>query len=284
MDRLYGLRQKAVLGVDPKRIAAQHAKNKLTARERLSILLDRNSFVEYDQLVEHRCTDFGMEKMHYPGDGVVTGHGYIRNRPVFVFSQDFTTLGGSLSETHAKKICKIMDKAMDSGVPVIGLNDSGGARIQEGVGSLAGYGDIFHKNVQASGVIPQLSLILGPCAGGAVYSPALTDFIYMVKDTSYMFVTGPQVVKSVTFEEVSTEDLGGAKVHARKSGVVHNSFTNEIEAIAAMRKLFNFLPLASGKDAPLMHTNDPYDRQIPVLDNIVPEDPNRPYDMRTVIK
>ena len=230
------------MGGGQKRIDAQHAKNKLTARERLDLLLDKNSFEEIGALIKHRSTDFGMEKMHYPGDGVVTGYGTIHGRLVYVFSQDFTVFGGSLSETHAEKICKIMDMAMKNGAPVIGLNDSGGARIQEGVVSLGGYADIFYRNTRASGVIPQLSLVMGPCAGGAVYSPAITDFILMVEDTSYMFVTGPNVVKTVTNEEVTSEDLGGASVHSEKSGVAHLTSSNDLQAIEDIKKLLSYIP------------------------------------------
>lgn len=232
----------AKMGGGQKRIDAQHAKNKLTARERLDLLLDKNSFEEIGALIKHRSTDFGMEKTHFPGDGVVTGYGTIHGRLVYVFSQDFTVFGGSLSETHAEKICKVMDMAMKNGAPVIGLNDSGGARIQEGVVSLGGYADIFYRNTRASGVIPQLSLIMGPCAGGAVYSPAITDFILMVEDTSYMFVTGPNVVKTVTNEEVSAEDLGGASVHSEKSGVAHLTSNNDLQAIEDIKKLLSYIP------------------------------------------
>ena len=277
-------RQKALIGGGERRIDRQHEKGKLTARERLQLLLDEGSFVEYDAFKTHRCGDFGMHNDKPPGDGVVTGHGYINGRPVFVFSQDFTVFGGSLSETHAQKICKIMDKAMAVGAPVIGLNDSGGARIQEGVDSLAGYADVFQRNVEASGVIPQLSVIMGPCAGGAVYSPAITDFIMMVKDTSYMFVTGPEVVKTVTNEEVTQEDLGGAKAHCSKSGVSHLAFDNDVEALRMTRELFDYLPLSNRESVPSRSTEDDPSRADPTLDIIVPTDPNVPYDMKLVVK
>jgi propionyl-CoA carboxylase beta chain len=273
----------AKLGGGQKRIDAQHSKNKLTARERLDLLLDRNSFEEIGALVKHRSTDFGMEKMHYPGDGVVTGYGTIHGRLVYVFSQDFTVFGGSLSETHAEKICKIMDMAMQNGAPVIGLNDSGGARIQEGVVSLGGYADIFYRNTQASGVIPQLSAIMGPCAGGAVYSPAITDFILMVEDTSYMFVTGPNVVKTVTNEEVSSEDLGGASVHSEKSGVAHLTAANDLEAIEDIKKLLSYMPQNCEEQVAKV----PYvlaEELRNELITIVPDSANQPYDIREVIQ
>src|SRR6056297_3530446 len=242
-------RAQARAGGGERRVDGQHGKGKLTARERIELLLDEGSFEEYDMFVRHRCHDFGMQEHTYPGDGVVTGWGTINGRIVYVFSQDFTVLGGSVSETHAAKICKIMDMAMQNGAPVIGMNDSGGARIQEGVGSLAAYGDVFQRNIMASGVVPQISLIMGPCAGGAVYSPAMTDFIFMVKDSSYMFVTGPDVVKTVTNEHVTAEELGGAATHTRKSSVADFAFENDIEALQQMRRLFDFLPL-SNIDAP----------------------------------
>ena len=242
IDRLAEIDKKAMLGGGQRRLDSQHKRNKLTARERLELLFDPGSFREYDRYVVHRCHDFGMEKEKYYTDGVVTGQGEINGRTVFAFSQDFTVFGGSLSETFAEKVCKIMDKAVLTGAPVVGLNDSGGARIQEGVLSLAGYAEIFQRNVDSSGVIPQISLIMGPCAGGAVYSPALTDFVFMVKNTSYMFLTGPEVVKTVTKEEVTKEELGGASVHTTKSGVAHRDFENDIEAIAGTRALFNFIP------------------------------------------
>jgi propionyl-CoA carboxylase beta chain len=270
------------MGGGQKRIDAQHAKNKLTARERLDLLLDKNSFEEIGALIKHRSTDFGMEKMHYPGDGVVTGYGTINGRLVYVFSQDFTVFGGSLSETHAEKICKIMDMAMKNGAPVIGLNDSGGARIQEGVVSLGGYADIFYRNTRASGVIPQLSLIMGPCAGGAVYSPAITDFILMVEDTSYMFVTGPNVVKTVTNEEVTSEDLGGASVHSEKSGVAHITASNDLQAIENIKKLLSYIPQNCEDPAPEL----PYEIEDEIrnnLINIIPENPNQPYDIKEVV-
>jgi propionyl-CoA carboxylase beta chain len=270
------------MGGGQKRIDAQHGKNKLTARERLDLLLDKNSFEEIGALIKHRSTDFGMEKMHYPGDGVVTGYGTINGRLVYVFSQDFTVFGGSLSETHAEKICKIMDMAMKNGAPVIGLNDSGGARIQEGVVSLGGYADIFYRNTRASGVIPQLSLIMGPCAGGAVYSPAITDFILMVEDTSYMFVTGPNVVKTVTNEEVTSEDLGGASVHSEKSGVAHLTASNDLQAIENIKKLLSYIPQNCEDPAPEL----PYEIEDEIrnnLINIIPENPNQPYDIKEVV-
>lgn len=282
--KLKELRTQVQLGGGADRIAAQHKKGKLTARERIDLLVDAGSFREYDAFVEHRCTDFGMEKQKYPGDGVVTGHGTVNGRLVFVFSQDFGVFGGSLSETHAEKICKIMDKALKVGAPVIGLNDSGGARIHEGVASLAGYAEIFQRNVSASGVVPQLSLVCGPCAGGAVYSPAITDFIFMVKDTSFMFVTGPEVVKTVTHEEVTQEQLGGAKTHSSKSGVVHLALENEMVAIAKLRDLVDFLPGSNRESPPHRATQDPRARQDAALATIVPVDPNSPYDMREVVQ
>ena len=272
----------AHLGGGETRIAGQHKKGKLTARERLHFLMDEGSFEEIGMLVTHRSTDFGMEKEHYPGDGVVTGYGNINGRLVYVFSQDFTVFGGSLSETHAEKICKIMDMAMKNGAPVIGLNDSGGARIQEGVVSLGGYADIFYKNVQASGVVPQLSAIMGPCAGGAVYSPAITDFILMVENTSYMFVTGPNVVKTVTHEVVTSEELGGATAHATKSGVTHFACPNEIDAINHIKKLLSYMP----QNCEELPANLPYTigkESRPALDSLMPQNANQPYDIRTVI-
>jgi propionyl-CoA carboxylase beta chain len=273
----------ARLGGGKRRMAAQHAKGKLTARERLEILLDPGSFEEYDMFVEHRCLDFGMEKQKVPGDGVVTGWGTINGRIVFVFSQDFTVFGGALSEAHAEKICKIMDQAMKVGAPVIGLNDSGGARIQEGVASLAGYAEVFQRNVNASGVIPQISCIMGPCAGGAVYSPAMTDFIFMVKDSAYMFVTGPEVVKTVTHEEVSAEQLGGAMTHATKSGVADLAFENDVEALLQLRRFFDFLPASNREKPPTRPTDDRADRDEPSLDTLVPTNPNKPYDIKELI-
>ena len=283
LDQLEARRTEARLGGGQKRIDAQHAKGKLTARERLDVLLDEGSFEEYDTYKTHRCTDFGMADTKISGDGVVTGWGTINGRPVYVFSQDFTVFGGSLSETHAEKICKIMDLAMQNGCPVIGLNDSGGARIQEGVASLGGYAEVFWRNVQASGVVPQISVIMGPCAGGAVYSPAMTDFIYMVKDTSYMFVTGPDVVKTVTNEIVTAEELGGASTHTRKSSVADGSFENDIEALLEIRRMFDFLPLSSREKPPVLPTADKADRIEMSLDTIIPDNPNKPYDMHEVI-
>jgi len=285
MNKLEGLQQKiaeAQLGGGVTRIESQHKKGKLTARERLHILLDEGSFEEIGMLVTHRSTDFGMEKEQYLGDGVVTGYGTINGRLVYVFSQDFTVFGGSLSETHAEKICKIMDMAMANGAPVIGLNDSGGARIQEGVVSLGGYADIFYRNTKASGVIPQLSAIMGPCAGGAVYSPAITDFILMVEHTSYMFVTGPNVVKTVTHEEVTSEELGGANTHASKSGVTHFACSNEVECIDHIKRLLSYMPQNCEDEAPVY----PYEIGIETrtkLLTMIPENPNTPYDMKDVI-
>ncbi len=269
-------------GGGQKRIDAQHGKNKLKTRERLDLLLDKNSFEEIGALVKHRSTDFGMEKIHYPGDGVVTGYGTIGGRLVYVFSQDFTVFGGSLSETHAEKICKVMDLAMENGSPFIGLNDSGGARIQEGVVSLGGYADIFYRNTRASGVIPQLSAIMGPCAGGAVYSPAITDFILMVEDTSYMFVTGPNVVKTVTNEEVTSEDLGGAGVHSERSGIAHLTAANDLEAIEDIKKLLSYIPQNCEEQAPKKdyQLSDEIRNELATL---VPESANQPYDIRDVI-
>jgi propionyl-CoA carboxylase beta chain len=265
------------------RIAAQHAKGKLTARERVELLLDEGSFEEFDMFVAHRSVDFGMAETRVPGDGVVTGWGTINGRMVYVFAQDFTVLGGSVSETHGAKICKIMDMAIQNGAPVIGICDSGGARIQEGVGSLAAYGEIFQRNVLASGVVPQISLIMGPCAGGAVYSPAMTDFIFMVKDSSYMFVTGPDVVKTVTNEVVTAEELGGAATHTRKSSVADGAFENDVEALAEARRLFDFLPLNNREKAPVRPFFDDPARVEPSLDTLVPANPNTPYDMKELI-
>ncbi len=274
----------ALAGGGAKRIDTQHGKGKLTARERLELLLDEGSFREYDMLKTHRCADFGMEEQKPPGDGVVTGHGRIDGRTVFVFSQDFTVFGGSLGEANAEKICKIMDRAVAVGAPVIGLNDSGGARIQEGVGSLAGYADVFQRNVESSGVVPQLSVIMGPCAGGAVYSPAMTDFTVMVDHSSYMFVTGPEVVKTVTNEEVTAEHLGGSRTHTRTSGVSHLACPNDIEAMATVRQLFSFLPSSNRDTVPIVPTEDDTDRADAALDSIVPSDPNTPYDMKDVVR
>ncbi|MCK2087443.1 acyl-CoA carboxylase subunit beta [Thauera aromatica] len=276
-------RGKARLGGGQKRIDAQHAKGKLSARERIELLLDDGSFEEWDMFKEHRCTDFGMDAEHTPGDGVVTGYGTINGRLVFVFSQDFTVFGGSLSETHAEKICKVMDHAMKVGAPVIGLNDSGGARIQEGVASLGGYADVFQRNALASGVVPQISLIMGPCAGGAVYSPAMTDFIFMVKDSSYMFVTGPEVVKTVTHEEVSAEELGGAMTHTTKSGVADLAFENDVEALMMTRRLVGFIPASNREKPPVLPAEDPAERLDHSLDTLVPGNPNQPYDMKELI-
>ncbi len=276
-------RAAARAGGGEKRVAAQHAKGKLTARERIEVLLDPDSFEEWDMFVEHRCGDFGMDAHKVPGDGVVTGYGTINGRLMFVFSQDFTVFGGSLSEAHAEKICKIMDHAVKVGAPVIGLNDSGGARIQEGVASLGGYAEVFQRNVLASGVIPQVSVIMGPCAGGAVYSPAMTDFIFMVRDSSYMFVTGPEVVRTVTHEEVTAEELGGAATHTTKSGVAHLAFDNDINALMMVRRLMNFLPSSNREAPPVQPTSDPADRLEPALDTLVPDDPNESYDIKELI-
>jgi len=276
-------RAEARLGGGQRRIDAQHAKGKLNARERLDVLLDEGSFEEWDMFVEHRCVEFGMGDQKVPGDGVVTGHGTINGRLVFVFSQDFTVFGGSLSEAHAEKICKVMDKAMLVGAPVIGLNDSGGARIQEGVASLGGYAEVFQRNVLASGVVPQISMIMGPCAGGAVYSPAMTDFIFMVRDSSYMFVTGPDVVKTVTHETVTAEDLGGAATHTTRSGVADLAFLNEIDALLEVRRFVDFLPASNREAPPFRPTHDSIDRQEISLDTLVPNDPTRPYDMKELI-
>ena len=281
--RLDEKRSAARLGGGEARIEKQHAKGKLTARERIDLFLDPGSFEEWDMFVEHRCTDFGMEQQSTPGDGVVTGYGTVCGRLIFVFSQDFTVFGGSLSAAHAQKICKIMDQAMKVGAPVVGLNDSGGARIQEGVDSLAGYADVFQRNVLASGVIPQISMIMGPCAGGAVYSPSMTDFIFMVKDSSYMFVTGPDVVKTVTHEEVTAEELGGAVTHTSKSGVADLAFENDVEALLMLRRFVNFLPASNKDRPPIWPTEDVADRMIPSLDTLVPGDPNKPYDMKELI-
>ncbi len=276
-------RAAARLGGGEARIAAQHAKGKLTARERLDVLLDEGSFEELDTYVEHDCNDFGMADQRIPGDGVVTGSGTINGRLVFVFSQDFTVFGGSLSKRHAEKICKVMDMALKVGAPVIGLNDSGGARIQEGVASLGGYAEVFQRNVLASGVVPQLSLIMGPCAGGAVYSPAMTDFIFMVKDSSYMFVTGPDVVKTVTNEVVSQEELGGAVTHTTKTSVADLALENDIEALIAARELMGFLPASNQSELPVLPTDDPWDRREDSLDALVPANANQPYDMHELI-
>ena len=277
-------RERARMGGGERRIDAQHGKGKLTARERIEALLDQGSFEEWDMFVEHRCTDFGMADQTTPGDGVVTGYGTVNGRLVFVFSQDFTVFGGSLSESHAEKICKIMDQAMKVGAPVIGLNDSGGARIQEGVASLAGYAEVFQRNVMASGVVPQISCIMGPCAGGAVYSPAMTDFIFMVQDSSYMFVTGPDVVKTVTHEEVTQEELGGASTHTTKSGVADKAFTDDLQALLYLRRFIDFLPANNKEKPPVRPTSDPHDRVEMSLDTLVPDNPNKPYDMKELIE
>ena len=276
-------RKRARLGGGERRIEAQHGKGKLTARERISVFLDEGSFEEWDMFVEHRCTDFNMQDTSTPGDGVVTGYGTVNGRPVFVFSQDFTVFGGSLSESHANKICKIMDQAMKVGAPVIGLNDSGGARIQEGVDSLAGYAEVFQRNVLASGVVPQISMIMGPCAGGAVYSPSMTDFIFMIEDTSYMFVTGPDVVKTVTHETVTAEELGGAITHTTKSGVADRAFVNDMEALLYLRRFIDFLPLNNKEKPPVRPTPDQHDRIEMSLDTLIPDNPNKPYDMKELI-
>ena len=283
LEQLEERRAQARLGGGKRRIDAQHAKGKLTARERIEVLLDEGSFEEYDMFVTHRATDFGMAEQKIAGDGVVTGWGTINGRQAYVFSQDFTVLGGSLSETHAQKICKIMDMAMRNGAPVIGLNDSGGARIQEGVASLAGYADVFKRNVDASGVIPQISVIMGPCAGGAVYSPAMTDFIFMVRDSSYMFVTGPDVVKTVTNEIVTAEELGGATTHTKKSSVADGAYDNDIEALEGVRRLFDFLPLNNRAEAPVRPFYDDPSRVEMALDTLIPDSANKPYDMKELI-
>lgn len=286
MDKIKQLvdkREEARLGGGQKRIDSQHSKGKFTARERINMLLDEGSFEELDMFVTHRCVNFGLEKEKYYGDGVVIGHGTIDGRSVYVFAQDFTVFGGSLSETMALKICKVMDLAMKMGAPVIGINDSGGARIQEGVTALAGYAEIFERNILASGVVPQISAIFGPCAGGAVYSPALTDFILMTEENSYMFVTGPKVVKSVTNEVISTEDLGGARIHASKSGVAHFRAANEQDCIAKIRELISYIPQNNMEEAPVMDCNDPADRIEEALNTIIPDDPNKPYDIKNVI-
>ncbi len=283
IKQLIDFRAKAKLGGGEKRIESQHKKGKYTARERIDILLDEGSFEEYDMFVTHRCRDFGLEKQEFLGDGVVTGHGTIDGRVVYVFSQDFTVFGGSLSETFANKICKVMDQAMKVGAPVIGINDSGGARIQEGVNSLAGYAEIFQRNILASGVIPQISAIFGPCAGGAVYSPALTDVVIMSDQSSYMFVTGPKVTKTVTGEDITTEDLGGAMVHASKSGVSHFVAENEEEGLLLIRKMMEYLPQNNLEDPPVSVCNDPIDRLNDELNEIIPENPNQPYDVKDII-
>ena len=284
IQKLASKREEARMGGGQKKIDLQHSKGKLTARERIEVLLDADSFEEYGLYVEHRCSDFGMEDKKHPGDGVITGQGTINGRLVFVYSQDFTVMGGSLGEAHAKKICHVLDKALQVSAPVVGINDSGGARIQEGVDSLGGYGEIFQRNVDASGVVPQISLIMGPCAGGAVYSPALTDFTIMVENSSYMFVTGPEVVKTVTHETVTQEELGGASVHGSKSGVAHLTFKSDIEALLQTRRLINFLPLSNKNSVPQIPTLDEADRVDVSLNTLVPENPNQPYDMTELVE
>lgn len=283
LGQLQDRRDVARLGGGEKRIAAQHKRGKLTARERIDLLLDEGSFEEFDMFVEHRCTDFGMQDQKIPGDGVVTGWGTINGRTVYLFAKDFTVFGGSLSEAHARKITKIQDMALQNRAPIIGLFDAGGARIQEGVAALGGYGEVFQRNVLASGVIPQISVIMGPCAGGDVYSPAMTDFIFMVKDTSYMFVTGPDVVKTVTNETVTAEDLGGASVHAVKSSVADKGYENDVEALLQMRRLIDFLPASNTEDAPDVPTDDDGERLDTSLDTLIPDNPNQPYDIKELI-
>jgi len=283
IDELERKRAAAEEGGGRARIEAQHGRGKLTARERIEVLLDPDSFEEWGVFVEHRCSDFSMNDKTIPGDGVVTGFGHINGRLVFVFSQDFTVFGGSLSETHAEKICRVMDHAMKVGAPVIGLNDSGGARIQEGIASLAGYAEVFQRNVLASGVVPQISMIMGPCAGGAVYSPAITDFIFMVRDSSYMFVTGPDVVKTVTHETVTHEELGGAVVHTSRSGVADRAFDNDVDALIMLRRFVDYLPLSNRGKPPIRVVTDPVDRAEHGLDSLVPDNPNKAYDMHEVI-
>ena len=282
-QRIEEKRAKARAGGGERRIQAQHDKGKLTARERLELFFDEESFEEWDMFVEHDSHDFGMSQNKVPGDGVVTGYGTVNGRTVFAYSQDFTVFGGSLSAAHARKICKVMEQAMKVGAPLIGLNDSGGARIQEGVASLAGYADVFQLNVLASGVVPQISVVMGPCAGGAVYSPAMTDFIFMVRDTSYMFVTGPEVVKTVTHEEVTHEELGGATTHSGKSGVADLAFENDVDAMQGLRRFVDFLPLSNREKVPELASDDPVDRQDTSLDTLVPENPNKPYDIKELI-
>src|SRR5881398_472900 len=284
LDLLQQKRAESLLGGGEERIKVQHEKGKLTARERLDALLDPGTFVELDRFVTHRSVDFGVADEKYLGDGVVAGFGRIDGRLVYIFSQDFTVFGGSLAEAHAAKICKVMDLAVRNGAPIIGLNDSGGARIQEGVVSLGGYADIFLRNVLASGVVPQISAIMEPCAGGAVYSPAITDFVVMVRDTSYMFVTGPNVVKTVTHEDVTLDELGGADVHARKSGVAHFEADDEVSCAALVRRLIGFLPSNNLDPAPVVATDDPHDREDPALDDLVPDVATKPYDMKDVIR
>jgi propionyl-CoA carboxylase beta chain len=284
LERLDDLNAKALLGGGAERIKKQHEGGKLTARERIDLFLDPGSFIEMDRFVTHRCTEFGMEQQKVLGDGVVTGYGVVDGRKVFVFAQDFTVFGGSLSGAYAQKICKVMDLAMKVGAPVIGLNDSGGARIQEGVESLAGYADIFLRNTLASGVVPQISAIMGPCAGGAVYSPSITDFILMVEGSSYMFITGPEVIKAVTHEEVTKEDLGGANAHASKSGVCHLTAPDDRTCIAQIREMLSFMPSNNHEDPPFKPTTDPPLREVPELDTMIPLESNRPYDVKDVIR
>jgi propionyl-CoA carboxylase beta chain len=283
LARLDARRERARLGGGRERIAAQHAKGKLTARERIELLLDHDSFEEFDMFVEHRCDDFGMEETKIPGDGVVTGWGTVNGRTVFVFAKDFTVFGGSLSETHAQKITKIQDMALKNRAPIVGLFDAGGARIQEGVAALGGYGEVFQRNVLASGVIPQISLIMGPCAGGDVYSPAMTDFIFMVRNTSYMFVTGPDVVKTVTNETVTAEELGGAHVHTTRSSIADQAYDNDVEALLQMRRLIDFLPASNLERSPTLPSFDDPDRTDSSLDTLVPDSPNKPYDIKELI-
>jgi len=283
LEQLEKKRAAARLGGGEQRIRAQHAKGKLTARERLEVLLDPHSFEEWDMFKEHRCHDFGLDQQQIPGDGVVIGHGTIYGRKVFVFSQDFTVFGGSLSETQAEKICKVMDQAIKLGIPLIGINDSGGARIQEGVASLAGYAEVFQRNILASGVIPQISLVMGPCAGGAVYSPAITDFVFMVRESSYMYVTGPDVVKTVTHETVSHEELGGATTHTTKSGVADLAFDHDIQALLQVRRLYDFLPLSNRHPLPIKKSAKVTDKPDFSLDTLIPKNPNKPYDMKELI-
>ncbi len=283
MKELEALLEAGRMGGGPERLAAQHAAGKLGARERIELFVDPGSFKEIDALVEHDCTDFGMEDKHIPGDGVVTGHALVDGRSIFLFANDFTVFGGSLSESNAKKICKIMDTAMKVGAPIIGINDSGGARIQEGVASLGGYADIFLRNTLASGVVPQLSLIMGPCAGGAVYSPAITDFTIMTEETSYMFITGPDVIKTVLHENISKEELGGAATHASISGVAHFTADNDAQSLATARALLSYLPSNNREDPPFRGTDDPPERREPSLDNLVPDNPNLPYDIKDLI-
>src|SRR5499433_1026502 len=283
LEELERRRAEARLGGGQARIDAQHKRGKLTARERITLLMDESSFEEFDMYVEHRCADFGMERTKIPGDGVVTGWGTINGRVVYVFAKDFTVFGGSLSEAHARKITKIQDMAVQNRAPIIGLFDAGGARIQEGVAALGGYGEVFLRNVLASGVIPQISVIMGPCAGGDVYSPAMTDFIFMVRDTSYMFVTGPDVVKTVTNETVTAEELGGAQVHTTRSSIADRAYDNDVEALLQMRRLMDFLPSNNKSGVPQLPTNDPAERAEPSLDTLIPDNPNKPYDIKELI-